>query len=73
MKDGWYKITWPRPLGYIKVQQVHANWCDSGSVASLEREGCTFEQVVILTPQELINKLEAEHKDTVLAIKNGSL
>lgn len=73
MHDGWYRIRKPGVHGKISVEFVYQNYSDSGSVTRLVKEGCTYEQVLVLTPQEFLNSLEAEQKNTILAVKAGLL
>jgi hypothetical protein len=54
MTDGWYKVT--RPNGNVTVEQVHNNrvgYTPMSSVARYQEDGCSFEEVEIMTKREV--------------------
>lgn len=55
MTDGFYRITDDK--GYKKIQYVFQNQTDIGSVSYLLARGSTFEEVCVLTPGELEEKI----------------
>lgn len=51
MSNGWYRLThWNHD---VKVQYVEQGRCNIGSVSTLMAAGWSFEEVEVLTPQEL--------------------
>lgn len=53
MTDGWYRITWPKPLNRVTVEHVVFNSSQSGGVRTLMESGCSYEAVEVLSKMEL--------------------
>lgn len=51
MVDGWFRIKFPN--GKEVIEEVQTNITRIGTVKSLLQQGCTFEQVVVLSSDEL--------------------
>lgn len=59
MNNGWYKVRSAKTG--VQVLEVYQNQTSEGSVNYLQKCGCDFEKVYILTESELMRVVKGEN------------